>query len=51
MNSDKILQKNNTEMFDAAVALAKCNGENYIEGSRIDTSIMKVPTKFQTQEI
>jgi len=36
MNSDKILQKNNTEIDEAAMVLAECNEENEIEGTNIE---------------
>jgi hypothetical protein len=46
MNSDKILKKNNTEIDDAARAIAECNQENEIEGTNIDCEFHDSPDEI-----
>lgn len=46
MNSDKILKKNNTEIDEAAMALAECNEENEIEGTNIECEFHASPDEI-----
>jgi len=43
INSDTILKKNNTEIDEAAMALAKCNEEYKIEGTNIKFEFHDIP--------